>query len=181
MRPNKRIKRVREKLESKRIGTFPVIYSVFLILASVILQPTLFSYLSIGGICFDSTILVALFLAVYTNEYYGSVFGLALGMLSDMIYPTPFPAMSIVYLVLCAFCGVFFKEMKKGFFIQKISAAIACVGIRSIILSLIRGFTFDDPITYVFTFELPHFVYTVCMIPLFMLICAPAARASSRG
>ena len=80
-----------EKTESKRIGTFAVIYSVVLILASAIFQTTLFSRFAINRAVFDSTILTAVFLAIYTNEYYGSVFGLVLGTISDMIYPSPFP------------------------------------------------------------------------------------------
>ena len=167
-----------EKTESKRIGTFAVIYSVILILASAVFQTTLFSRFAINRTVFDSTILTAIFLAIYTNEYYGSVFGLVLGTVSDMIYPSPFPVMPVVYLVLCAFCGVHFKEMKKKFFIQKIGVAIICVAIRSGILALLRMFTFDEPIKYFISAELPHFAYTACLVPVFMLICSPAGRAS---
>ena len=174
-------KRNGERIESKRIGTFAVIYSLILIPLSAILQTTLFERLAISGISFDSTILVAVFLAIYTNEYYGSVFGLVLGTFADMIYPSPFPMMPVVYLVLCAFCGTRFKEMKRGFFIQKLGTAFICVAIRSAFLILLRSFTFDDPIGYIFSYEIPHLLYTVCVMPVFMLICAPAGKATLRN
>ena len=165
-------------MESKRIGTFATVYSVLLIFAIAILQTTLFSRLSIGGVTFDATLPLAIFLAVYTNEYYGSFFGLILGTLSDFIYPTVFPVMPILYLFLCALCGIGFKNMKRGFFIQKILAGLTTVVIRSLILTLIRAFATPDPIAYIFSFELWHLIYTALVSPLFMIICAPAGRAS---
>jgi len=177
MSVNKRIKRAHERLESKRIGTFAVIYSAFLILSVATLQTTLFPYFSIRGVCFDATLLTAFFLAVYTNEYYGSVFGLILGVLADFMYPTAFPIMPVLYLLVSALGAVIFKNMKKGCFVQKAGAGIAVVLIRSVILALVRAFGRDDPMAYVFGYEIWHFLYTAALVPIFMMVCSPAGHA----
>lgn len=175
---NKRIMRARERLESKRIGTLQLIYSVFLILLTVICQTTVFPYFSVNGICFDATVSVAVFLAMYTNEYYGSVYGLILGTFADIMHPSPFPVMPIVYLFICALCGMSFKSMKKGFFIRKLALGLGAVAVRSALLALIRAFGHPDPLEYIIGYELWHFVYTAAVMPIFMLLASPAGRAS---
>lgn len=175
MRINKKVTRAHEKLESKRIGTFAVVYSIVLILLVLTLQTTLFPYLSIKGICFDATLPTAFFLAVYTNEYFGSAFGLVLGVFSDLIYPSAFPIMPVVYLCISALGGVVFKGMKKGCFIQKFFAGVLAIFCRSLIFALINSFTQSDPIAYIFGYEMWQMLYTAALTPIFMLICSPTS------
>lgn len=175
MRVNRKVARAHERLESKRIGTFAVVYSALLILLVLILQTTLFPYLSINGICFDATLPIAFFLAVYTNEYFGSVFGLILGVFSDLIYPSAFPVMPVVYLCISALGGVVFKGMKKGCFLQKLMAGVLAVLCRSLILALANSLTRSDAIGYIFGYELWQMLYTAALTPIFMLVCSPAS------
>ena len=178
MRINKRIIRAREKLESKRIGTLQLIYSIVLILFAALCQTTLFPYFSVNGIYFDATVSLTAFLALYTNEYYGSVYGLILGTLADLMYPSVFPIMPVVYLFIGALCGISFKNMKKGFFFGKISIGLGAVILRSVILGLIRSAEQPHPMQYILEYELWHFVYTAAVMPVFMLLAAPVGRAS---
>ncbi len=180
MKVKMRVRRFREGLETKRLSTFTLVWSVLVLYFFTVLQTSLASYFKIGNASFDLIFPAALFLSIYTNEYYGAVYGVVMGSVFDMVNNSRIPVMPIIFLVICARVGSMFPADKKGNFIRKYVVFTSCLAIRYASTFLLELFRNATPLELLLTIILPGFLYTLLLSPIVMLICSPAGRDNSK-
>lgn len=176
MKPKRKIhQRMTEELESKKIGVFATVYSTVFLLVLTVLQSTVFPQIKIFGSSFDVLLTAALILSIYTNEYAGTLFGLIMGAVSDIVYDNPFPIMPVVYMLLCAGAGLYFYRLKKGNHLVKLAAVAIAVTTRSLIVSVITLSTLfvSDPLLYFWQTVLPELFASLIVSPIVALIALP--------
>lgn len=170
-----------ERMVPKRLGVFTTVWTVAVLYAATVIQSAVISYMTSGGPKVDILVTAAVLLSIYTNEFYGAVIGVTMGAVFDMFNFSRVPVMPIVLLLVCAYCGFLFKNMKKGSFGMKGLAVVLANVLRfglTFLFELGRNSTARDQLL---TSVLPGLAISLLISPIIMLICCPAARSSLFG
>ncbi len=180
MKNKLRVKNFRNSIESKRLSGFVAVWSVIVLYAFTVLQASFLPFLKIGGATFDLLLTAALCFSIYTNEYYGAVYGVVMGAIFDMVNSSRIPIMPVVFLLLCVNAGRMFPGIKSGDFLRKFSVLLVSSAIRYFITFLLELFRNSTLLEQFFTIILPGFIYTMLVSPIVMLICSPVGREKTR-
>ncbi len=167
-----------ERAESKKVSLFSLLWSIGILYVLTVLQTSFSFYFKIGNAAFDLLLPAAIFISMYTNEYFGMAVGVGMGAIFDMVNNSRIPIMPIVFLLICGWCGSQFKDGKKGEFVRKYIMLAACLLIRYVITFFLEFLRNSTPGDHLFKIIIPGFLYTLVLSPIVMLICSPAAKGN---
>lgn len=178
---NTRLGSMPERMVPKRLGIFTTVWTVAVLYLATVIQSAVISYMTSGGPRVDILVTAAVLLSIYTNEFYGAVIGVTMGAVFDMFNFSRIPVMPVILLLVCAYCGYTFKNMKKGSLVMKGLAVTVANVLRfglSFLFELGRNSTAVDQLQ---KSVLPGLAISLLISPVIMVICCPAARTSLFG
>lgn len=136
--------------------------TALILIFNLILQSTLFEYISIIGIKPNTAIIIVASIAFMRGEVEGGITGLVAGFLQDSFFGHFLGLNMFIYMIIGYFCGKFLSGFyKESVIIPTLIALVAdfCYGFLFYTISiLMRGYTNFE--YFLSTIILPEMVYT---------------------
>jgi rod shape-determining protein MreD len=114
---------------SGRVKIF--LLSIFMLAVATILQSTLISYIAIGGVKPDLSLIILVFISVRTGSLIGQFSGFTSGLIEDFISLPPLGFFSLIRTII----GFLYGLIRRSFYIDPLFVPILFV----IVASLIKG------------------------------------------
>lgn len=97
-----------------------------IVLLNFILQGTLFQYFSIFGVVPNTTLVIIVCFALFSNKNKGAIYGFVIGIMHDMLYGQALGVYALIYMLIGYFIGLINRKVFKdnliiSFFITAIA------------------------------------------------------------